>query len=69
VRWGGVAQTPHTFSSSAKSQTVSGLIDGTSYTFTVLATNAVGSSAPASPRSADSGWAVPREETREGSNH
>src|ERR1019366_749235 len=42
---GGLAQTPHTFGSSAKSQTVSGLIDGTSCTFTALATNAAGSSA------------------------
>jgi hypothetical protein len=48
---GGVAQTPHTFSSSATSQTVSGLTDGTTYTFTVVATNAVGSSVPSAASS------------------
>jgi hypothetical protein len=42
---GGLAQTPHTCGSLTKSQTVSGLIDGTSYTSAALATNAAGLSA------------------------
>jgi hypothetical protein len=43
---GGVAQAPHAFGSSATPQVVSGLTDGTTYTFKVVATNAVGSSLP-----------------------
>ncbi len=39
-------------SATATSASISGLIDGTSYTFTVVARNAVGSSAPSAPSSA-----------------
>jgi hypothetical protein len=48
---GGVAQASHTFASSATTQVVTGLTDGSAYTFVVVATNAVGSG-PASPASA-----------------
>ncbi len=46
----GVAQTPVTFSSAATTETMSGLVNGTSYTFSVVATNAVGTG-PASAQS------------------
>ena len=49
---GAVAQTPDTFVSTATSQTVTGLTDGTAYTFTVIATNTVGPSAPSATSSA-----------------
>ncbi|MFJ6197286.1 beta strand repeat-containing protein [Micromonospora sp. NPDC092111] len=42
----GVAQTPRTFTGTATTQTVTGLTPGTSYTFTVTATNAGGSGPP-----------------------
>ena len=47
----GVAQTPQTFSSTATTQTVTGLTPGTSYTFKVAAVNAAGTG-PASAASA-----------------
>ncbi|MGJ6962645.1 putative Ig domain-containing protein [Streptosporangium sp. G11] len=47
---GGVAQTPVAFDASATSRTLTGLTAGTSYTFTVAAVNAVGTSL-ASPAS------------------
>ena len=46
---GSVALTPAVFVSNATTETVGGLTDGTAYTFTVIATNAAGNSAPSSP--------------------
>jgi hypothetical protein len=43
---GAAAQTPDTVSPSTTSQVMGGLTNGTTYTFTVTATNAVGSGAP-----------------------
>ncbi len=48
---GGVAQAPRTFGTTT-SAVVSGLTDGTTYTFTVVASNAVGSSHPSSASAA-----------------
>ena len=41
----GVAQTPQTFTSTATTETVTGLTNGTSYTFKVAATNRIGTGA------------------------
>ena len=49
---GTTAGTPVSAASTATSVTVSGLTGGTTYTFTVVATNAVGSSAESSPSNA-----------------
>jgi hypothetical protein len=46
---GGVAQAPHTFTSSATSEVVTGLANGATYSFSVMATNAVGRSSPSAP--------------------
>ena len=46
---GGVAQGTSTFASSATVQVVTGLTNGTTYTFSVVATNYVGSSPPSIP--------------------
>ena len=46
---GAVAQAPRTFSSSATSRVITGLINGDVYTFTVSATNAVGTGPPSAP--------------------
>jgi len=43
---GGVAQAPRTFAGAASAVTVTGLTSGTTYTFTVVAVNANGSSPP-----------------------
>jgi putative nucleotidyltransferase with HDIG domain len=52
---GGVAQPPTLFASTATSQVVDGLADGTSYTFTVVAINSAGDS----PASLPSGSVTP----------
>jgi hypothetical protein len=54
-RIGGVPQTPTTFASTATTQTVTGLANGTAVTFTVAATNDVGTGA----ESAASGTVTP----------
>lgn len=48
----GTAQTAHTYTSTATSQTVTGLTNGASYTFTVAATNSAGTGAPSSASNA-----------------
>ncbi|HMJ77943.1 MAG TPA: DUF4214 domain-containing protein, partial [Iamia sp.] len=55
---GAAAQTAQTFTGTATSQTVTGLTNGTAYTFTVAATNAVGTG-PASAASAASAAVTP----------
>ncbi len=49
---GGVAQTATTFNSTATTETVTGLTNGTSYTFKVAATNSVGTGAQSAASSA-----------------
>ena len=49
---GGVAQAPQIFASVIASQAVTGLTNGTSYTFTVAATNTAGTSTPSTPSAA-----------------
>jgi len=54
----GVAQTPVSYDASATSRTLSGLTAGSSYTFTVAATNATGTSAPSAQSNAVTPYAT-----------
>lgn len=56
---GSTAQTPQTFTSAATTETLTGLTNGTSYTFTVSASNSVGSSAASSASNAVTAVAPP----------
>jgi uncharacterized repeat protein (TIGR01451 family) len=56
---GAVPQTPQTFNSTATTQTVSGLIGGATYTFTVAAVNAAGAGPASAPSTAVTVNALP----------
>jgi hypothetical protein len=49
---GAVAQSPSVFASSATTQTIGGLTNGSAYTFTVVATTIAGNSVPSAPSAA-----------------
>jgi len=55
----GVAQTPVSYDASATTRTLTGLTAGSSYTFTVAATNATGTSAPSAQSTAVTPYALP----------
>ncbi len=56
---GGVAQTAHQFNSTATTETMTGLTNGTSYTFTVAAINSVGTGAQSAASSSVTPATVP----------
>ena len=56
---GGSAQTPSVFTSSATTQIISGLTNGTAYTFTVSATTSAGTGTPSTPSAAITPATVP----------
>ena len=55
----GVAQTPVSYDATATTRTLTGLTAGSSYTFTVAATNATGTSAPSAQSTAVTPYALP----------